>query len=454
MRVGVVTLGCDKNTVDNEYLAGLLAKAGCTLVTGALEDERLDAVVVTTCGFIGAAKEQSVEAIVDMVDRKTETGNPARVYVAGCLAQRYADELLAELPEIDGLVGVGQFHKLAELILADAPPARRDHREAQPNAAIYQFMERRRLDGKPHAFLKLSDGCNHACTFCSIPLMKGKLRSVAPDILLAEARALIAQGVREINLAAQDLADYGRDQGKEYRLPELLRDLAAIEGDFWIRCFYLYPGGLTEKLLDTLAATPKIVPYVDMPLQHLDPGVLRRMKRPYRDVNTFALVEKMRAAVPGLVLRTTMIVGFPGETEAEHAAMLDGMQALRFERLGAFQYSQEDDTPAGKLADQVPDEIKAERWRAVMECQESIAGAFSRGRVGQTTRVLIEDIDPESGLWLGRSPAEAPEIDGQIYLRGEAQLAPGTFADARITAAGIHDCEAEALSPANARAAS
>ncbi|MCC6145345.1 MAG: MiaB/RimO family radical SAM methylthiotransferase, partial [Candidatus Hydrogenedentes bacterium] len=322
MRVGVITLGCDKNTVDNEYLAGMLAGAGCELVTGDLDEAEMDAVVITTCGFIGRAKEQSVQAIVDMCERKTETGNPGRVYVAGCRAQRYADDLLNEMPEIDGLVGVGQFDKLAQIILSDAQADQRNAANLVPQVDIYRFMQRRRLDNRPHAFLKLADGCNHACTFCSIPLMKGKLRSVPPEILLQEARALVDQGVKEINLVAQDLADYGRDRWKDYRLPQLLKDLCAIDGDFWVRCFYLYPGGINDAVLETLATEPKIVPYVDMPLQHLDLGVLRRMKRPYREVNTFKLVERMRAAVPTLVLRTTMIVGFPGETDEDFEATL------------------------------------------------------------------------------------------------------------------------------------
>lgn len=451
MRVGLVTLGCDKNTVDNEYLAGLLGKAGCEIAPAVDLDapEPLDAVVVTTCGFIGTAKQQSVDTIVALADHKRTTGNPGKLFVAGCLAQRYAGELLDEIPEIDGLVGVGQFNTIVDMIRAAA--AERNAVLAVPRVDIYEFMSRPRLDARPHAFLKLSDGCDHACTFCSIPAMKGKLRSVPHGILLDEARALVAEGVREINLVAQDLADYGRDRWKDYRLPELLRDLARIDGDFWIRCFYLYPGGINDRLLEVLATEPKIVPYVDMPLQHLDFGVLRRMKRPYRDVNTFRLVEKMRSAVPGLALRTTMIVGFPGETDAEHQAMIDGMRALRFERLGAFQYSREEDTPAGVMGGQVPDEIKEARWRAVMETQAEISAAWNAARVGQVQRVLVESYDDGARRWNARGPAEAVDIDGAVFLESDHPLEIGQFVDAEILESDTYDLHAAAL-PAAARA--
>lgn len=449
MRVGLVTLGCDKNTVDNEYLAGLLTQAGCEVEVAVDLDapSELDAVIVTTCGFIGSAKQQSVDTIVTLADLKRETGNPTRLFVAGCLAQRYADDLLAEIPEIDGLVGVGQFTKLVEMVRA-AAAKQRNEVLAVPQVDIYQFMARPRIDPRPLAFLKLADGCNHACTFCSIPLMKGKLRSVPHEILLQEAQSLLAQGVKEINLVAQDLADYGRDRWKDYRLPELLHDLAALDGDFWIRCFYLYPGGINDRLMDVLANTPKILPYVDMPLQHLDEGVLRRMKRPYRDVNTFHLVERMRAAIPNLTLRTTMIVGFPGETEAEHEAMLEGMRTLRFERLGAFQYSLEEDTPAGMLAQQVPDDVKERRWEAVMETQAAISAELTAQRVGQTVRVLVEGYDDGRRQWYGRSAAEAPEVDGAVFFESDNPLQEGSFVDVEIEEADTYDvigCVVEAV---------
>lgn len=447
MRVGIVTLGCDKNTVDNEYLAGLLEGRGCEVVPcGDLESAgMLDAAVVTTCGFIEDAKRQSIESIFELAEGKRSGANPKRLYVAGCLAQRYADELLNEVPEIDALFGVGQFNQLADAMLEGAAPDGRNGINKTASVDIYQFMRRKKMDNKPHAFLKVADGCDHACTFCSIPIMKGKLRSVPHEILLEEARGLIGQGVREINLVAQDLADYGRDRWKDYRLPELLRDLCALDGDFWIRCFYLYPGAINDAMIEMIASQPKIVPYIDMPLQHLDFGVLRRMKRPYREVNTFALVEKLRAAIPELVLRSTMIVGFPGETDAEHEEMLEGLRRLRIDRLGAFRYSQEEDTPAGQLEGQVDAAVREERWHAVMALQAEIAEESNRRRGGERTRVLIEDYDKDAGAWVGRSPKEAPEVDGSIFVNAEKFLRVGEFVDVEITHTDTYDCFARAV---------
>jgi ribosomal protein S12 methylthiotransferase len=460
MRVGIVTLGCDKNTVDNEYLAGLLADAGCEAVAidPAAPPDGLDAAVVTTCGFIDSAKSQSVQAIVELAEAKKATGNPRRLFVAGCLSQRDGEALAREIPEIDGLVGVGQWARLAESILAaDARAKQWLELNPTPTVNIYKLTRRQALDAAPHAFLKISDGCDHACAFCSIPLMKGRLRSVAPEILLEEARGLVARGAKEIDLVAQDLSMYGMDRelatgshpGRPgYRLPDLLRELAALPGDFWIRCLYFYPGLVTDAFIDVLADEPKIVKYLDMPLQHLDPGVLRRMKRPFHDVGTEGLVARLREHVPGIVLRTTMIVGFPGETEAEHQAMLDGIARLRFERLGAFPYSEEEGTPTAKAKDQVPKRARKARWHAVMRAQQAVASAYSRRRVGQRERVLVEGFDPERGLWIARSAAEAPEIDGKILIHPgknakiENVIKPGQFLDVEITKAAVYDCHA------------
>ena len=439
MRVGIVTLGCDKNTVDNEYLAAHLEDAGCEVC---LEPEpggsvAMDAVVVTTCGFIGDAKRQSVQTLVDWADQK-RAGGP-RLYVSGCLAQRYAADLLREIPEIDGLVGVGQFCELTRMIRGEAAPSGRNAARETPSVDIYQFMRRKRIEDKPHSFLKISDGCNHGCTFCSIPIMKGALKSVAHDILLEEAQALIRQGVRELNIVSQDLTAYGRDHGRDYRLPELLRDLAALDGDYWIRCMYCYPGGITDAFLDVFANSPRIVPYLDMPLQHLDPVVLRLMKRPYREVNTFELVKRLRAAVPGIALRTTMIVGFPGETPQAHQRMLDGLRELEFDWLGAFMYSREDDTPAAAMVHQTRVSTRAKRRQAVLEQQAEITAARNRRRVGARERVLVERYDDEYGRWMGRSCGEAPDIDGCVYFGADIPVRPGDFVHVEIQSADIYD---------------
>lgn len=446
MRVGLITLGCDKNTVDNEYLAGLLEGQGCDVIfmDAVDEGEALDAAVVTTCGFIGDAKQQSVASLVALADRKRETESPKRLFVAGCLAQRYADDLLNEIPEIDGLVGVGQFQKLTSMIMAGSPE-RRQNANAVPVVEIEQFMRRKRLENTPHAFLKVSDGCNHGCTFCSIPLMKGKHRSVRPPILLEEARSLIEQGAKELVLVAQDLADYGKDFGRGYRLPELLKDLAAIDGDFWIRCMYLYPAGVTDAFIEVMATEPKVVPYIDMPLQHLDVDVMKKMRRPSRDANTVEVVRRLRDAVPDVAIRTTMIVGFPGESRQAHLNMLEAMKELRFNWLGAFQYSPEEGTPAEAMLQQVPAATKKRRWEKVMETQGAITAAWNQSRVGTTTRVLVERFDELRHCWVGRSPYEAPEVDGSVFIECDEPLTVGSFVEVEIVEAEIYDVIAEPI---------
>lgn len=450
--VGLVTLGCDKNTVDNEYLAGLLEDAGCEVV--ALNDpeaaERIDAAVVLTCGFICDAQEQSVAALLELAEGKRARGKPARLFVAGCLAQRYAEDLLKEIPEIDGIVGVGQFELLAEMV-AGHYAGRCNAVNPAPCVDIKRFMRRRRLDNKPYAFLKIADGCNHACSFCAIPSMKGRLRSVAPDILLKEAKNLLQQGVRELNLVAQDISVYGTDLGGNYGLPALLRALCAIEGDFWIRCLYCYPGainrtlpgGAADALIEVMAAETKIVPYLDIPLQHLDRDLLERMNRPSANLDTAALVDRLRRSIPDLTLRTTMLVGFPGETPAAHRRMLEGMRALRFERLGAFEYSREEGTPAAEAPRQVGKATREKRRHAVMALQAEITAENNAARIGGIERVLIEDYDANRRQWIARSAADAPEVDGCVYLANRGALRPGKFVMAEITGAGVYDVTAK-----------
>lgn len=453
-RVGIVTLGCDKNTVDNEYLAGMIEGAGCEVVV-ADDGLPLDAAVVTTCGFIASAKEQSIDAIVELAERKKATGSPRRLYVAGCLSQRYGDEMMQEIPEIDGLVGVGQMKQLAGMIAEGS----REEAELEgrtidvapvPTVDIYEHLKRRPLENAPHAFLKVSDGCNHTCSFCAIPSMKGKLRSVEPEILLAEAREMLARGVKEINLVAQDLSDYGRDRWRDYRLPELIRDLCALEGDFWVRCLYYYPGNVTDRFLEVMATEPKVVPYLEMPLQHLHPDTLRRMKRPFYSVNTFEAIERIRAAVPGIAIRSTCIVGFPGESQEEFQYLIDGLGKIAFDRLGAFQYSPEEGTPAETMDAQTAEKTKAQRYRMVMSRQAKISERAMKARKGRTERVLVERRDDESGLWIARSHYDAPNIDGNVMIEDDPSLNAGEFATVKITKTGTYDVRGKVV-PARER---
>lgn len=450
-QVAVVTLGCDKNTVDNEYLAAMLEGAGCEVVVsgnGATPQAVLDAAIVTTCGFLASAREQSIDAIAQLAERKEKEGSPRRLYVAGCLSQKIGDQLIADFPQIDGLVGVGQMRDVTKMILRDFEAGEANDADESPQSVslapvptvdIYEHLARKSLESGPHAFLKVSDGCDHACSFCAIPSMKGKLRSVEPEILLAEARDLLARGAKELNLVAQDLSEYGKDRWRDYRLPHLLRDLAALPGEFWIRCLYYYPGNVTDDFLQVMAEEDKVIPYLEMPLQHLDPDVLRKMKRPFHNKNTFETIERIRAAVPGIALRTTFIVGFPGETQRQFQYLLKGMARIGFDRLGAFEYSQEDGTPAAAMKGQVDAKTRAKRWRMVMDRQAKISERIAQRRVGTTERVLIESWDAERSVAICRGIADAPNIDANVVVQSEEPLQSGQFVDVTITSASTYD---------------
>jgi ribosomal protein S12 methylthiotransferase len=443
MRIGILTLGCDKNTVDAEYLAGLLSQAGCDVADIAIgADHAYDASVVISCGFIADAREQSVESVVELCEDKPRFG---RIYVAGCLSQKHADELAAAVPEIDGIVGVGQLEELSRMILQDAPAL---HVHPQPSVEMERPLPRRSLTRKPYAFLKIADGCDHTCAFCAIPKMKGPYKSVPPRILLDEARTLVKNGVRELNLVAQDITPYGTDLGDNYRLPDLLRELCAIDGDFWIRCLYAYPGGITGDFIEVMAAEPKIVPYLDIPLQHFEPEVLRRMRRPFQDLDVRGLVKRLRRAIPGITLRTSLIVGYPGETVYAHKRMLDTMRELQIERLGAFIFSREPDTPAADMPRQVGKHVAERRFQQVMDTQADISAEWMSGRVGDEITVLVEEDDEDNDRYIARGYGEAPEVDGVIYVdrKGGAHVHAGDFAAVRITSADVYDASAVIVS--------
>jgi len=442
MRVGLITLGCDKNTVDNEYLAGLLEAGGCEVVAadGFAGEVFLDAAVVATCGFIGDAKEQSVAAIVSLAEMKRTDGNPCRLYVAGCLAQRYAADLRREIPEIDGIVGVGQFKEMAALVRGSDTPACLV-REA-PVVEINRPLPRRSLESKPYAYLKIADGCNHRCAFCAIPAMKGPLRSVPAEILLEEAKALLARGARELNLIAQDITAYGLDSG-DGRLPELLRALGRLDGDFWIRCLYAYPGGVTDALIEAMASTPHVVPYLDMPVQHFDPTVLRRMNRPAWDLDIGALLARLRAAMPDIALRTTVLIGFPGETASAHRRLLEGLRRHAFHWVGAFPYSREEGTAAADMPRQVGRRTGEKRLHEALAIQSEITSRLNEARIGTRTRILLESFDESAGRWVGRSASEAPDVDGNVLVAATADRAPGQFVEAVITGVSEYDVFAE-----------
>jgi ribosomal protein S12 methylthiotransferase len=464
LTIGIVTLGCDKNTVDNEYLAGALDQWGAKVVAAAMDPvlhgaqggPPLDGVLINTCAFVESAKRQSIQSILAWCEHKrrvaaAETGKRCRVFVAGCLSQRYREELVKEMPEVDGFVGVGEWDKIVQLITApEGTSGPVNLIREMPAVEVRRTLPRLELGPRqPHAYLKIGDGCNHNCAFCAIPSFKGRLRSVPKEILLAEARLLLSRGVREINIVAQDTSDYGKDlYARQYGIAELLEDLARLPGQFWLRLFYFYPGGLTDKFLSVLAAYPdKIVPYLDMPLQHLHPEVLRSMKRPHRDVNTFEAMDRLRKAVPGMHLRTTFITGFPGETQEHFDALLEGVERLRIRRLGAFPYSEEEGTRAVDLADMVPKKVRRQRHDQLMRLQARLSEQILREEVGREITVLVErkTDEGEPGDFVARGPGDAPDVDGCIYIHSRnAEIEPGQFARVKITDSTTYDLIAEA----------
>jgi ribosomal protein S12 methylthiotransferase len=428
----VITLGCAKNEVDSEDIAGVLAESGYTLDSRA---HHADLVVINTCGFLEAAKQESLAVIRKAVRSKGR----AKVVVAGCLVQRMGDQIAQLAPGADAYVGVGQMSRIGEIArrcaaragagdqpLVDAPPPY--HRWAD--------VPTRLRSGTPwSAYLKVSEGCDHRCTFCTIPSFRGPHRSKPIERVLAEARHLAAQGAVEINLIAQDVTQYGFDLYREYTLPKLLRKLHEVDGVEWIRLLYLYPSRVTDELIEALATLPKMVHYVDMPLQHAHPEVLRRMRRPWDGERYLRLFERLRVAMPDCAIRSTFIVGFPGETEEEFSFLLQFLREAKLDRMGAFQYSREFGTPSFDMPGQVPAKVRARRYDRLMGVQQAISLERGRRWIGQSMLVLAES--PRDDWTICRSHRDAPEIDGVVFVEGK--LAPGTFHRVQVAAATEYD---------------
>ena len=431
-----VSLGCPKNLVDSERMLGTLALDGYSLVS---EPDGADFVIVNTCGFIESSRQESKSVIREMLDLKRE-GRTRGVIVAGCLPERLGGALLDELPEIDHIVGVfgrDEIHRVADRLIGGA----REQRELFRPAPIAALDDRSRLRITPRhfAYLKISEGCDRTCTFCAIPRMRGKHVTKPIEMVVAEARELAADGVRELNIVAQDTTYYGLDLYGEVRLVELLRELEHVDGIDWIRLMYLYPVHFTDELIETIAGSGKIIPYLDMPLQHINDRMLKRMQRRVDRQSTVTLVEKLRASIPNLVLRTTFITGFPGETDAQFQELVEFVRAARFERMGVFTYSLEPGTPAEKLDGHLPDDVKEARRDELMALQQQIAFEFAESLVGYELDVLIDE-QLEDGLWLGRTYADAPEIDANVYVAGTG-LETGRFVPVELTARRGYDWE-------------
>ena len=425
-KLQVVTLGCSKNTVDTEHLLAQVGRHYEIVPEGAEED--VDVLLLNTCGFIGDAKEESIQAILEAAKRK-QSGHVGRLMVFGCLSQRYAAELPELIPEVDAWFGARDLSPVIRAL------------GVEPSAAA---SNDRYLTGKvrSYAFLKISEGCDRRCSYCAIPFIRGAHRSVPMEDLVDEARRLAAQGVRELVIIAQDTTYYGLDLYRRRALAELLRRLSAVDGIEWLRIHYSYPADFPEDVLEEMAHNPKVCPYLDIPLQHVSDRMLDMMHRHVDGAWTRELIRRMRERVPGVVLRTTMIVGHPGETEEDFAELLDFVREARFERLGAFTYSEEEGTyGAEHFEDSVPAEVKQARLDTLMSLQKEISLDFNRSRVGSVERVLVDDwVD---GILVCRSRYESPDVDGEILVRYPSGSLVGSFVDVRIIGADEYDLIAE-----------
>lgn len=437
-----VSLGCAKNLVDSERMLGLLQVDGYQLVR---EPAGADFVVINTCGFIEQARTESLSVIEEMLELKRR-GQTRGVIVAGCLAEREKERLLETCPEIDHLLGVfgrEQVAKVADRLIAGLDEQRSVFRPAPVQAL--PDRQRLRITPRHFAYLKISEGCDRLCTFCAIPKMRGKHASKPIEEVVAEARELAADGVRELIVVAQDTTYYGLDLYGEPRLIELLRQLDQVEGIDWIRLLYLYPMYISDELLATIAGSQRIIPYLDMPLQHINNTMLKRMQRRVTREQTEDLIARMRDAIPELVLRTTFITGFPGETEEQFAELVDFVERVQFERMGVFTYSFEPDTPAARLPDHLPDEVKEERRERLMAVQQPLAFRRQEAEVGRQRDVLLDaPVPDQEDVWMGRTFADAPDIDGVVYVTG-AGLRAGQIVPCEIVAARGYDLIAAPL---------
>ena len=475
--VHFVSLGCPKNRVDSEVMLGHLVADGYLPVDSA---EGADVVVVNTCGFIDAAKEESVDAITEMA-RLKETGSVKKLVVTGCLSQRYAPDLAKELPEIDHFLGTGNFDGIAHVLRGDKPRGHKrlpiveggavSHPKPPKQAPFHHHA--RRGDAKPieipdpdftlsaasprvttlpahMAYVKVSEGCSNTCAFCIIPRLRGPQRSRPVGDVVAEVERLLTGGCIEVNLIAQDLCAYGRDLAPKESLADLLRaldDLGGNRDDYWIRCLYAYPKGLTEEVMEVMGGAKHVLKYLDMPLQHIADPILRRMRRGKGGPATWELVRRLRELVPGLVLRTTFITGLPGETDADFDELCEFVREIRFERMGVFTYSREEDTPAGEMSDQVPAELAAERRDVLMALQRDISKEQQEALVGTTLEVLVDGVAEESELLLqGRHQGQAPEIDGVTYIT-DGTARPGEVVRIRVDEAAEYDVAGPIVAP-------
>lgn len=429
-----ISLGCDKNLADSEEMLGLLASHGYQIT----DDEACaDAIVINTCCFIGDAKEESIQTILEMAEYR-KSGPCRALVVAGCLAQRYQDEIAAEIPEVDVVLGTTAMEDL--LAGLEAALDGRHYEKYRALEHLPQIQAQRVLTtGGHYAYLKIAEGCDKHCTYCIIPKLRGRYRSVPMERLAEQAESLAAQGVRELILVAQETTIYGQDIYGERSLHRLLERLCQISGLVWIRVLYCYPEELYPKLIDVMAREPKICHYLDIPIQHASDPVLKRMGRRTSRAELEQMIQMLRREIPDIVLRTTLITGFPGETQEDHETLMDFVRGMRFDRLGVFTYSAEEDTPAAVMEGQIPEEVKEARRAQLMELQQEISMEKGQRRIGQKMLCMIEGAIPQEGAYVARTYADAPDVDGYLFIKTGEMLMSGNFVQAVVTGAMEYD---------------
>ena len=429
-----VSLGCDKNLVDSEMMLGLLAAGGYAFTD---DESEADIVVVNTCCFIGDAKEESINTILEMAQLK-ESGTIELLIVAGCLAQRYREEIQKEIPEVDAVIGTTAIDEIV-MTIEELYRGVRQNRYRSLEQKPLTGVERIVTTGGHYAYLKIAEGCDKHCTYCIIPKVRGAYRSVPMESLLAEARRLAEQGVRELILVAQETTVYGQDLYGHKALPELLRGLCAIDGLYWIRLLYCYPEEIDDELIRTIRDEPKICHYLDLPVQHASDRILRRMGRRTDKKALRDIIGKLRREIPDICLRTTLISGFPGETQEEHEELLAFVEEMQFDRLGVFAYSQEEDTAAADMPDQIPEEVKQARRGEIMERQQRIAFAAADRMAGVCVTAMIEGRIAEEDAYVARTYKDAPGVDGFLFINTQRELMTGDFVKVKITASNEYD---------------
>ena len=446
IKTAIVSLGCAKNLVDSELMLGKLRERGFDTVA---ETEDADVIIVNTCAFIEEAREEAINTILELAELKK--GEKRRLLVvAGCLAQRYSEEIKAELPEVDAIVGINSVNEIADVVEKAWSEAPGEVEEALSDNYGASYMNGPRVLSTPagSAYLKIAEGCDNRCSFCAIPLIRGRMRSRTPEDIVSEAKELAAEGVREVNIIAQDTTKYGKDLFGEPRLSMLLKKLEKIDGLELIRLLYLYPDEIDDELIDTIASSKKIAHYIDLPLQHISDTLLKKMNRRGNSAQVKSVISKLKAKIPDCIFRTTFIVGFPGETDEDFEELTAFVREYDFDRIGVFKYSPEEGTPAAKMTGQVPEKVKQERYDILYSVAQRISHLQSNKRIGQKVRVITEGVSEDGIFYYGRSYAEAPDSDGKIFFTSEEPLKEGDIVEVKLLIAEDYDMTGSATGSA------